>query len=246
MKSYSTALSDYRAAGKAHGQISYVSIRVREVASPSTFHWFHFSTDEDEDTVTVVNQIDDAGLGAAGATSARLFLGAGRIVGMGDLVRSEKEIIRSHSFILSGAAAEVLDMVHGYNCRGAHFEWHICEIDQDSGLPVDAPVCEFVGIVNTIDLSDTAIDVDDADPGETTIPVTVDSIAAALTSRNYEMRSKSASEGRGGDKFFQYAESAHRWRVQWGKGKRSEMDRRGNDSGGRDRDPLISGRPDHT
>lgn len=226
MKTYSTALTDYRAAGKAHGQISFISFKVKGLADPDILTWAHFCTAEDNMVVEITDP--DTGL-----KDTRTFAGGGHIIEMGDLTRSEKEVVRSHNLILSGASDTVLDMVNGYNCREAAFQWFIGETDQDTGLLVDEPPIEFVGLVNTIDLSDGVLAVNGGDGVESKIPVTVDSIGAALTARNYDMRSLDVSKGRSDDRFFEYASNAHHWRVWWGKDKKSHRDRKGNKKGRR-------------
>lgn len=222
MKTYSSAIEAYRSAGKPHHQINFISFKVKDIDAPANLTWCHFCSADDTMTVTVTDP-------DTGAAASRTFLGGGHLVSMGDLTRSEGAVVRSQTLVLSGASSSVLDMVFGYDCREAGFQWFIGEVDQDTGLLVDAPVCEFVGQVNTIDLSDGALAVNGGSGAESQIPVTLDSLAAMLLARNYDMRSLDVSKGRSGDLFFEHAGNAHHWRVWWGKDKKSENDRKGGD-----------------
>jgi hypothetical protein len=222
MRVYSSALTNYRNAGKAFWPVHFISFRVKDVDNPLSLTWCHFCTSDDNMTVTITDPDTDE-------TDERTFAGGGHIVKMGDLTRSEGAIIRSHSFTMSGASTLVLDMVHGYNCREALFQWFIGELDQDTGLLIDEPPCEFVGFVNTNDLRDTALTTEGGDTAESTINISVDSFAAALTDRNYDMRDFEVGKARGGDRFFEYADSAHHWNIRWGKEKKREKDKKGKD-----------------
>lgn len=227
MKTYPSATTAYRAARKAFLPVHFLSIQARDNTDPSVLQWFHFCSDDEDRNATVTDP-------DTGASGSRTFLGGGHIVAMGDMVRSEKEVIRSHTVALSAASAEVLAMVNGWNCRGALVQWFIGELDQDTGLLIDPPSIEFVGYVNTIDLVTGAQDDEGEEPVDDLYNLTLDSLAAALTARNYDMRSVDVSMARGGDLFFKYADSAHHWSTRWGKEKKSEKDRLGgNGMGGK-------------
>lgn len=224
MRTYSTLLTNYRAAGKAFWPVHYISIRVKDRDNPLAFTWCNFCTFDENMTVTITDP--DTGLPVT-----RTFAGGGHIVKMGDLVRSEGAVIRSHVFTMSGASTLVQDMIHGYNCREGLFQWFIGEFDQDTGLLIDEPPCEFVGFVNTIDLNDSAQTVDGAEASDSLVNISVDSLAAALTDRNYDMRDDEVGKTRGGDRFFEYADSAHHWNILWGKEKKRERDKKGKNDG---------------
>lgn len=223
MRTYSTALNNYRTAGKAFWPVHFISFRVKDKVTPASLTWCHFCTGEDNLTVSVTDP-DTGGL------VSRTFAGSGHIIQMGDVVRSEGAVIRSHSFTLSGASTLVQDMMYGYNCREALFQWFIGELDQDSGLLIDEPQCEFVGFVNTMEPKESPLSVDSTDNAESYVTVSVDSLSAALTDRNYDMRSVDVSEVRGGDKIFSFAGAAHHWNIRWGKEKKREKNRK--DDGG--------------
>lgn len=219
MRTYSTALTNYRAAGKAFWPIHFISFRVKDRDNPLAFTWANFCTSDDSMTVTVTDP--DTGMPVT-----RTFGGGGHIVQMGDLVRSEGAIIRTHSFTMSGASSLVQDMVYGYNCREALFQWFIGELDVDTGLLIDEPPCEFVGYVNSIDMKEGAQSVDGGEASDSSFQVSVDSLAAALTDRNYDMRDDEVGKTRGGDRFFEYADSTHHWNIRWGKEKKREKDKK--------------------
>lgn len=234
MKTYSSDITAYRAAGKAHAQISFLSFKVRDKDTPATTQWVHFCTDEDDRTATVTDP--DTG------SESRAFLGGGHIVAIDPLVRSEGAVVRNHSLVLSGASDDVLDMVYGYNCRDALFQWYIGEVDQDTGLLVSPPVCEFVGFIDTIEQADGALAVDGQDPASTDITVSVVSLAAALLRTNQDMRSLEISQRRDGDEFFKRSSSAHHWFMRWGMKSRSERDKRGGGKGDGGRSPSHGDR----
>lgn len=224
MRIYPSSLTNYRTAGKGFWPIHFVSIRSKGKDDPLSLVWHNFCTADDNITVTVTDpDTDDA--------DERTFGGGGHLIQMGDLTRSEGAIIRSHSFTMSGVSSLVKDMVYGYNCREALFQWFVGEVDQDTGRLIDEPQCEFVGIVNTIELKEGALSVEGTDPSDAYYTISVDSLAATMTDRNYDMRSIDVSEARAGDKFFEYAGSAHHWNVRWGKEKKREKDRKGGKDG---------------
>lgn len=224
MRVYSTALTNYRISGKAFWPIHFISFLVKDVDDPASLTRINFCTADDNWTVTITDPDTEL-------PDERTFAGGGHIVKMGDLIRSEGAVIRTHSFTLSGASTLVQDMIHGYNCREALFQWFIGELDQDTGLLIDEPPCEFVGLVNTIDFSESALAVGNMDVSESLVNVSVDSLAAALTDRNYDMRDDEVGKQRDGDRFFKHADSAHHWNVRWGKGKKREKDKGGKGGG---------------
>jgi hypothetical protein len=224
MRIYSTAITNYRNSGKPFWPIHFISFTVKDLNDPLSLTRMNFCTAEDNMTVTVTDP--DTGL-----PSERTFGGGGHILNMGDLTRSEGAVIRSHTFTMSRASTLVQDMVHGYDCREALFQWFIGELDADTGLLIDEPPCEFVGYVNTIDLTDGALIVDSDASADSVYRVSVDSMAAALTDRNYDMRDDEVGRTRGNDRIFQYADSAHHWNIRWGKGKKRERDRNGKNDG---------------
>jgi len=213
MRIYSSALTNYRNAGKAFWPIHFVSILVKGLDDPESLTRANFCTSDDDMTVTITDP-------DTGDADERTFAGGGHIVKMGDLTRSEGAVIRTHSFTMSGASALVQDLINGYNCREALFQWFTGELDQDTGLLIDEPQCEFVGFVNTIDLTDSPQSVDGGEAVDSMVQISVDSLGAALTDKNYDMRDDEVGKTRGGDRFFQYADSAHHWNVRWGKGKK--------------------------
>lgn len=222
MRTYSTPVTNYRNAGKAFWPVHFISIRVKATDNPAALTWCHFCTSDENMTVTITDPDTDT-------PDERTFAGGGHIIKMGDLTRSEGAIIRSHTFTMSAASEFVQDMVHGYNCREALFQWFTGELDVDTGLLLDEPPCEFVGFVNTIDLRDAAISLETGEPIESVYTISVDSLGAALTDRNYDMRDDEVGKTRGGDRFFEYADSAHHWNIRWGKEKKREKDKKGKD-----------------
>lgn len=233
MRTYGSATTSYRAAANAHDPVDFLSFRVKDTTDPNTTTWFHFCSAEDDLTVTVVDP-------ETGSSESRTFLGGGHIVGLDALVRSEGAVVRSMQWTLSGASSQVLNMAFGYNCREAMAQYFVGERDQDTGLLLDNPAREFVGSIDTIEPSDSGMAVDDANPADSTIVVSVASIGAALLRVNGDMRSPAVAEKRSGDKIFQHSAVAHYWNRRWGKRGRSKKDR----EGGKGDKPHVSGRPD--
>lgn len=217
MRVYSTPITNYRNADKAFWPVHFISFLVKEVDDSDSLVRANFCTFDDDMTITITDP--DTGL-----PDERTFGGGGHIVKMGDLIRSEGAIIRKQSLTLAGASTLVRDLVHGYNCKEALFHWFIGEMDQDTGLLIDEPPCEFVGYVDTIEFNQGALSIDGIDAAESTYTVSVDSLGAKLTDLNYDMRDYDVGLSRGGDKFFEYSDSAHHWNIRWGKGKKREKD----------------------
>lgn len=224
MRTYSTALTNYRAAGKAFWPIHFFSFLVKDKANPLLLTRANFCTADDDWTVTITDP--DSGL-----PDERTFAGGGHIVKVGELTRTEGAFIRSHTVIMSGVSTLVQDMVYGYNCQEALFQWFVGELDQDTGLLIDEPPCEYVGFVNTIDLNEGALSPDGDGIADSVFQVAIDSLAAALTDRNFDMRDDEVGKTRGGDRFFKYVDAAHHWNIRWGKGKKRERDNKGKNDG---------------
>jgi hypothetical protein len=225
MKTYGSSTASYRTAGGAHGQVDFLSFRVKDKDTPSTTQWFHFCSAEDDITVTVTDP--DTG------SSSRTFLGGGHIVVLDPIIRSEGGGVRNMNWALSGASSEVLDMVYGFNCREALAQYFVGERDQDTGLMLDPPSCEFAGIIDTVSPSDSAIGPGDDAPAESIMTVSVASLGATLLRINGDMRAPAVAEKRSGDEIFQYAAQAALWHRVWGKRSRSKKDRDGGKKGGK-------------
>lgn len=237
MKTYSSPLSSYRAAGREHYQINLVSFQVRDRGT-NALVWKHFSSRDYNETINVINQ-------SSGAPEARDYVGGGALVAMDPLIRSEGTGVRNFSLVLSATSTDVLDMLQGYDARDAVFEWHIGEADGETGLLVDTPVCEFEGFVDAADRSDAALGITSGEPSEATFTVSVTSHISTLQRANPDMRSHEVGQERSGDDIFAYTGAANQWAVLWGKRGHRHKDRDGGD--GRDRpteprDPWGHGR----
>lgn len=185
---------------------------------------YNFDTREENETITVVDP-------DTGDDDSRAWWGGGHIVGWNPIVRSEGTGIRRQRITLSASSDIVLDMINGYNCDRAPFEWHVGLAEKDTGILVDTPACEFVGFVDTISPSYAAIDPETGEGGEAVFEITVVSLFRALTSTNPAVRSQEQGESRSGDKVFEYADSSNTWRILWGKEKSSHKDRNGSNDG---------------
>jgi hypothetical protein len=225
MKTYSSALTNYRANGNGHGQVNFLSFRVRD-RSTSAKHWVHLSSRPENETVQVVNQ-------TSGSLEYRDYAGDGTIVDVDDLIRSEGTGVRNFNLVLSGIHTAVLDMIQGYDCRDADFEWHIGEMDEATGLLVDTPVCEFLGFVDTIDPQDAGFDAETDGESLSNFTVSVVSHISTLQRTNPDMRSHEVGQERSNDDIFIYSDSSNQWEVYWGKRGHRHKDR--DDKDGRDK-----------
>lgn len=178
----------------------------------------------------MTNRIDDVTLGAAGATSVRTFLGGGHLVDLDDIERTLGTNYDRYSVVMSGPSDTVRTMMLTYDTREAIYERYTGEVDQDTGLLLASPSAEFLGIIDGGDPNDSALAVDGSEPAESVIILTVAGFGISLRRQNFDMRSVEVSEQRSGDKIFKHSDSAHHWKVRWGKGKGSQNDRGGKDS----------------
>jgi hypothetical protein len=209
MKTSSSDTAAYRGAQREFYGIDLLSFKVRDRDTGDP-QWFHFSSRDTDETISVVNQV-------TGETEFRDYYGGGHIVSLDPLVRSEGTVIRNLQLVLSGASDEVQDMIQGYDCRDAVFEWRIGEGVDDTGLMVDTPELEFEGFVDTADREDGALTIDSAAPADTNFKVSVVSHIATLQRANPDMRSREVGQERSDDDIFQFAGEANTWDVLWGK-----------------------------
>jgi hypothetical protein len=219
MKTYSSAVTAYRAAGKAHVQVDFLSFQVKDMTTPATKTWLHFCSADDDLTVTVTDP-------DTGTSASRTFLGNGPIVAMDPIVRSEGAKVRTMTWTLSGVMAEVLNMVNGYNCREAVAQYFVGEFDEDTGLLLYEPALEFIGSIDSIEFTSAGLDAG-GEYAECTYQVAVSSIGADLLRTNSDMRAVEVSARRSGDKIFKHSDDAATWVSPWGKESKSKRDREG-------------------
>jgi hypothetical protein len=227
MKTYSSALTNYRAAQREYWQIDLLSFKVKDRTTGDP-QWYHFSSRDDDEAITVIDQ-------TTGNPELRSYFGGGHIVGVDQLIRSEGTGVRNFTLVLSGTSQAVLDMIQGYDCRDAVFEWRIGEGEDSTGLLVDTPVLEFEGFVSTIDREDAAFSVDVDGPADSNFKVSVVSHIDTLRRANPDMRSQEVGQERSGDDIFLYSSEVNTWTILWGKkGHQHKSDgegRHGRDSG---------------
>lgn len=224
MKIYSTAINNYRAAQRGFWQRNFFTFVVRDKSTGAAVTYNLWDGD-DNVTVQVVNQ-------NTGALEYRDYFGGGQIVSVNPIVRSEGTGVRNISVRLSGASPQVLDMVQGYDCRDAVFEWHIGEAEESTGILVDTPDCEFDGFVDTIDLSDGAVD-PNGGQAESNFDVSGSTYMTTLLRTNPAVRSKEFGNDRSGDGILSHSDAANQWTMLWGKKGRSKNG--GSDGDGRDK-----------
>lgn len=221
MKTYSSAITNYRDNGGQYQQIDYLSFRVRERGT-NDLVWMHFTSRDYDETVQVVSQ-------TTGELTSRDYLGGGRIVSIPSLVRTGGTKARSMTYTLSGTSDDVLDMLQGYDARDAAFEHHVGEAHQDTGLLIDTPVCEFEGFVTTADREDEGVAIDKGDPANSNFLVSVTSHISTLTRTNPDVRSHEIGQERSDDDVYKFAAASVQWRPKWGKKDHRYRDQKGGD-----------------
>lgn len=215
MKTYSSAITNYRADLKGYFQVNLLCFVVKTRDTGETVR-VNFSDREYNETIQIVNQ-------STGDLEFRDFI-AGAIVDIDPLIRSEGTNTRNFNVTLSGVHQSVLDMVQGYDTRDAEIEWHIGEAEEGTELLIDTPVCEFIGIVDTPDLEDSAVDPHSDGGSESHIVISITSYLATLQF-NPDMRSLEIGQERSDDDIFQYAAETNQWDILWGKeGKKHKKD----------------------
>lgn len=237
MKTYSTAITSYRTGNGGYWQRNFLTFVVRDRTTLAAVT-YNFWDGDDNVTVEVRNQ-------STGALEFRDYWGGGHLLELDPIVRSEGTGVRNISIRLSGVSTQVLDMIQGYDCRDAVFEWHVGEAEESTGILVDTPVCEFEGFIDTVSLTDGSIDVQGGQ-AESSFEISIASHISTLLRPNPDVRSLEVGQERSGDDIFAYADAANTWMILWGKGgKKHKGDRRGrrrnNDRPG-DNDPWN----DHT
>jgi len=239
MRTYSTAITNYLNSGKPYSEHVFFTFTVKHKVTNAPFV-YNFSTLEANEDVTVENP-DGEG------PELRSFWGGGHIVDYDPIVLSAGTGIRIQRFRMSAVSDIVLDMVNGYNCTNAEFEWHTGIVDADTGLLVDnVQPREYAGFVDQISPSYTPIDPETGEPGEAVFEFEVASLFRALTATNPAVRSEEQGESRSGDKVFAYADAANTWQIYWGKNKSSHKQRNGGGDGKDDKPgkPNVPVRPD--
>jgi len=234
MKNYTTPIENYRAALKGFAQVNLLSFKVRDRTTNAKV-WFHFSSRDYDESITVTSQGNEAGY-AAGDAVLRAYYGDGQIIQLDPIVRGEGTGIRNFSLTLSAVSTAVQDMVQGYDCRDAVFEWHIGEAEEGTGLLVDTPVCEFEGFVDTVDRDDDAIN-DDGSPANSVFRISVVDHKSTLQRANPDMRTIDVCDDRTNDAIFKYADESNTWLILWGK------EGKGGGKGGDGRD-KVKGDPE--
>jgi hypothetical protein len=119
MKTYSTPITNYRAAGREFYQVDLLSFKVRDRTTGDP-QWFHFSSRDYDEEIEVIDQV-------TGDAELRSYFGGGHIVSLDPIIRSEGTQVRNFSLVLSGTSDQVQDMIQGFDCRGAVFEWRVGE-----------------------------------------------------------------------------------------------------------------------
>lgn len=141
---------------------------------------------------------------------ARTYLGAGGLLQAEPITAGSGLAVRVHRLSLSGAAAEVENLVKGYNTRFAPVSVHRALYDPDSRALVGTPHRVFQGMVNSIDFPTAA-------PGDApSVTVEVVSETRVLTRTLPTKKSDDSHQMRAGDRFRRYGDISGAVAVYWG------------------------------
>lgn len=235
MKTYTNAITIYRASGREHGQVDLVSFRVRERDTGDP-HWFHFTSRDDDEAVTVIDP-------DSGADDLRSYFGGGHIVAMDAITRTEGTDASPMSIVLSATSDVVRDMIYGYDCRDALVEWHIGESEDNTGLLIDTPSLEFEGFIDVVSKDDAGLNLENDVPADSNFKLTIVDHITVLERGNADLRSYEVGQDRSGDAIYRFVAESNTWDVLWGmKGKKKKNDdvRRGrDDTGPKDSDTYV-------
>lgn len=143
--------------------------------------------------------------------SARLYHGAGGLLGMDDIAVEAGLAVRSLSVWLATAAPEVITAIRGYDTRLAPVEIHRLLTDPLSHQAIAAPHRVFRGFVDGAPL---IIPAEGRDGGKVTLKLA--SAALALTRGLTGKWSDESMKVRGGDRLFRYADVSGKVPVYWG------------------------------
>jgi len=235
MKTYSSAINNYRASRQQYYAVNLFAFRVWDAVTHAGT-WFYFSSRDENETYQVIDP-------ATGALHAIDCWGGGQILDVDPLIRSSGTQIRNLAVVLNGASDQVRDMVQGYDCRDAVAYWYIGEVEENSGLLVDNASLEFEGFINSIDFTDSAVDVYSSAGAPSSFSVSLVSHISTLQLANPDMRSYEIGQERSGDEIFLHTDAAPHWTLLWGKKGRNK--KHGGDGGAGDSDQSYNQyRPD--
>jgi hypothetical protein len=196
--------------------------------------WYYFSSRDENETFQVTNPVN-------GALQSIDCFGGGQILGVDPLIRSSGTQIRNMTVVLNGASSQVRDMVQGYDCREGIAYWYIGEGEEDTGLLVDNASLEFEGFIDSIDLSDGAVDVASQGYAASAFSVSLVSHISTLQRANPDMRSYAVGQERSDDEIFLHADACPHWTLLWGKEGKNKKRGGGNGDDGHTANPN---RPD--
>lgn len=228
MKTIPSALQTYLDANKSYFDRNYIWLTL---TSGTTYGFC--DADQDE-TLDVIDP-------ATGTATSRTYLGGIHIDDIPDLVDSPEMTIRSVTIPLSMASADVAEMITTEDLRGAAVEWHKGFVSEDTNALISEPECEFLGFVNGISINEGGAEFGSDGIVSDTAGLECVSYNRELTRTNLKTRSYQAGLERSGDEIFKYANSAHRWKIRWGKESRSHDEGRSRPRG--KNDALNGGNP---
>lgn len=147
---------------------------------------------------------------------ARLYYGAGAVIGVNDVRATVGQDVHYHQIVLPPVLDEVQQALRAYEPRLAEVEVHLCGLDIDSGDEL------FVFRMVKGQLNEAPEEIAE-EGGESGLELMVASAARRGTFGLPLLRSNEQLKRRAaGDRFREYSDVAGDWRVPWGEEARDD------------------------
>lgn len=194
------ALVAARAAGLVPRQLVTITARALDDGEPTEFSFWNGLLPVDIEVLG----------GASGELVTRGFAADNALLEVSRIRLSSELSIRPATVRLNPAHPTVLAMLAGYDLRLAPIEIHRGLLDVTTRLPVAAPRCRFLGVIETVQRTRPAAG------GEGTLTLACISQTVELTRTNPARRSDETQRLRSGDRMMRYAETVGEWEIYWG------------------------------
>ncbi|OHC52150.1 MAG: hypothetical protein A3D16_08640 [Rhodobacterales bacterium RIFCSPHIGHO2_02_FULL_62_130] len=143
----------------------------------------------------------------------RTYHGAGALLGLDQIVMQTGLTVRMQRVSLAPIAAEVAQMLRGYDAGLAPAEIHRALFDPMSGDLIAEPKRLWKGVIDTAPIHTAEIG------GQSTVDVALASAARALTKGLSLTKSDAVQSLRGGDRFRRYQDVTGKVSTVWGEKK---------------------------
>lgn len=212
MRAMDAGLVSFFASGKPYAEETYVWVVGRNFTTHAE-EAFGLWTGEHTLTFTVFDP-------RVQANAARSYVGSGAILTV-PLIPSVPSLQTQNAitFDFSGDTSAIRDLFRGKNLKGSHVEVHKGYFDAATDKLIANPMLVYVGIVDTGDESEDAVDINgDATEGKKISIAFIPHIRSFKV--NSRTRSYATSLSRSGDTFYRWANTVAAWRIWWGRRKK--------------------------